>query len=153
MFIIMSGGLLIFELLRDTPEISTDHSSTTTSAALFEPSILDVQALTNQPLFQPTRKPYIPPAKPTVMEPLPVGAELINPPTLTGIILNRVKPFALLENTEQRTSGLIELGGHFDGWTIKTIKKKMIVLSKPAQEDIVLTLDPEQLPPLPMDSQ
>jgi hypothetical protein len=143
LLIVISEGWLIWDLLKETPsEFAT--SSAVASAALFKPVPINMQSLTEQPLFQPTRKPYMPPTNPELIEVAPLPAP-INPPILTGIILDSSKPLVLLENNEQKTTSFIGVGDQFDGWTIKLIEKKSVVLTKPSHDDIELSLPSLQL--------
>ncbi|MGR9051501.1 MAG: hypothetical protein ACU84J_02515 [Gammaproteobacteria bacterium] len=152
LLIVIAGGFLLLGLLEETPETFDERSSADASVAQFEPVALDIQALTEQPLFQPSRRPYTAPPAETELQTVSAAETPIDPPTLTGIMSSFGAPRALLENSAQKTAGLIGPGERFDGWTVRSVEEQKVVLSRPHRDDVTLTLNPEPLPRLVMDS-
>ncbi|MEY3201230.1 MAG: hypothetical protein RIR70_780 [Pseudomonadota bacterium] len=150
-FILPLGAALLLSLwvlLRPMPAAPSIAPENTTHAPLSRtpPS---AEAWAAAPLFNANRRPpATPPRGP--QEPAAEDAHT-TPPRLRGIVMSSAGDHAaLLENESAATRRLVSLGQVFEGWVVKSVSAKKVVLTqRGAAHSLTLTADPSTRPDTP----
>lgn len=103
-----------------------------------------------RPVFEASRKPFVPPPPPAPSAPPPVVAEVTPQPrpdlVLGGILLNGGVRKALLRKRNEADGNWQAEGDILDGWTITTVSDAKVVLNKQTDR-IEIELYPEEQKP------
>jgi general secretion pathway protein N len=108
------------------------------------PSLEDLAATRDRPLFSSTRRPPPPPEEPDEAPPI-TEAKSLNF-ELVGIVRSADAAFAIVRNTESKQETRVPRGERFSGWTIDEIGERSVVLSGEAKRVRLRLYDESKAP-------
>jgi type II secretory pathway component PulC len=107
------------------------------------PSLEDLTATRDRPLFSSTRRPPPPPEEPDeapITEAKSLNFELV------GIVRSADAAYAIVRNTESKQETRVPRGERFSGWTIDEIGERSVVLSGEAKRVRLRLYDESKAP-------
>jgi len=108
------------------------------------PSLEDLAATRERPLFSSTRRPPPPPEEPDEAPPI-TEAKSLNF-ELVGIVRSANAAYAIVRNTESKQETRVPRGERFSGWTIDEIGERSVVLSGEAKRVRLRLFDESKAP-------
>jgi general secretion pathway protein N len=108
------------------------------------PSLEDLTATRDRPLFSSTRRPPPPPEEPDEAPPI-TEAKSLNF-ELVGIVRSADAAYAIVRNTESKQETRVPRGERFSGWTIDEIGERSVVLSGEAKRVRLRLYDESKAP-------
>ena len=108
------------------------------------PSLEDLAATRDRPLFSSTRRPPPPPEEPDEAPPI-TEAKSLNF-ELVGIVRSADAAYAIVRNTESKQETRVPRGERFSGWTIDEIGERSVVLSGEAKRVRLRLYDESKAP-------
>jgi general secretion pathway protein N len=108
------------------------------------PSLEDLAATRDRPLFSSTRRPPPPPEEPDEAPPI-TEAKSLNF-ELVGIVRSANAAYAIVRNTESKQETRVPRGERFSGWTIDEIGERSVVLSGEAKRVRLRLYDESKAP-------
>lgn len=97
-------------------------------------ALSDLSAITDRPLFEPSRRAYVVPAAPVVV------AEVKTPPidpnmfALIGVVTAKDQMTALIQHRASGRLIRLQQGGDIDGWIVAKIEQQAVTLQKSGAE-------------------
>jgi type II secretory pathway component PulC len=100
------------------------------------PSLQDLSATREHPLFSPNRRPPPPPQPTVVAAPTPLVAAPPPPPrlVLSGVILGDQANLALLKHQTDRKPTAFTIGQYLDGWMLARIESRRVMFIRDERE-------------------
>ncbi|MBP1152661.1 MULTISPECIES: hypothetical protein [unclassified Methylocaldum] len=141
--VFIAGLTIVFSLLlAESSENYTNAELNETKPDLNVYTLIEIDALTTSPLFQPSRTAFI--EKPEEPD---KSTEISGPPPLlVGVIRVGSESMALLEDRERKTWRLVRPGESFGDWSVQRINRKSVTVGiKNEDQTLEMHLNAEQL--------